>query len=713
MRYADTLGHEFDFDLPNAWRYRNYVIRALNDDVPYDQFVREHLAGDLLDQPRIHPKEHWNESIQATGFLWLGEAKQAPVDVRQEQADRIDNQIDVLGKAFMGQTIACARCHDHKFDALATRDYYALYGVLKSSRYQQAVIDDPSQTERLRQRLKELQEQTAGKLLPAQAATPPLAPGYFRVDLTSAQHQGLAWQTSTNSSTALYRQPVTRTWRSRYVPPGLWDSGLVSECLEGSLRTATMTIRQRYLFVEAAGWAGRIRVVVDGFPVIRDPIYGGLRKVVTSPEAAWYNFDLNMWQGRQAYVEFLDGGPADLSLTNDTSPGREAWIQIRQMITSNQPQPPTSLIPTELERKLLTPFDAKDQAWAALLTERQRLESTIPATRYALATADGTGEDEQIFVRGNPRTLGEKVPRGFSELFCANQPMPLGTGSGRLALAERLTNPNANPLIARVIVNRVWKHHFGEGIVRSVDDFGHMGEAPSHPELLDYLARWFIKEGWSLKKLHRLMVLSHTYRLASNLEDQATRKLDPQRRWLSHMPLRRLEAETVRDAMLAVAGQLKTGPIEEGIMPYLNSNMQGRGRPSISGPLDGKHYRSIYQNVRRNFLPPLMTAFDFPTPFTAIGRRSMSNTPSQGLTMMNDPLVLELSKQWAQSVTQQATPTQARLQQMYLAAFARVPDADEEQAATTFINSFQGDTKKAWAALAHALFCSKEFRFIP
>src|SRR5439155_5727539 len=143
VRYSETLGFEFDYDLHNAWRYRDYVIRALNDDVPYDQFVVEHLAGDLLPKPRRHPLDGTNESILATGFFWMHEGKQTPVDIRQDQADRIDNQIDVLGKAFLGQTIACARCHDHKFDAISTRDYYALAGYLRSSRYQQAFIDGP------------------------------------------------------------------------------------------------------------------------------------------------------------------------------------------------------------------------------------------------------------------------------------------------------------------------------------------------------------------------------------------------------------------------------------------------------------------------------------------------------------------------------------------------------------------------------------------
>lgn len=716
MRYADTLGHEFDFDLPNAWRYRNYVIRALNDDVPYRQFVMEHLAGDLLSQPRMNNKEKWNESIQATGFLWLGEAKQAPVDVKQEQADRIDNQIDVIGKAFMGQTIACARCHDHKFDAIATRDYYALYGVLKSSRYQQAIIDDLDRLQQVLKLLRELQSQTQQMLLAPEAPAIPqvkLNPDYREHDLKNAQTQGIAWQLSGTAGSAVFHDPKTKAWRTRYIPAHVWDSGSLSEVLEGALRTSTFTIDQRYLHLEAVGRGGRIRIVIDGFPVIRDPIYGSLRKVVNDPQAKWYSFDLNMWQGRQAYVEFLDGGPADLSLMDDHAPGREAWLQIRRLITSNAAQAPMALISPDVEQQLLKPFNPDDAFWKWALAELHKLEQQIPAARYALATADGTGDDEHIFIRGNHRSPGETATRGLSPLFCGLKPIQIRTGSGRLELADRLTDPACNPLIARVIVNRVWKHHFGEGLVRSVDDMGHMGETPSHPELLDYLATWFIQEGWSLKKLHRLMVLSHTYRLASSNGDEATNRLDPQLRWLSHMPMRRLEAEAIRDAMLAISGRLQHEQVEAGVMPYLTAIMQGRGRPSISGPLDGNKYRSIYQSVRRNFLPTLMTCFDFPTPFTAIGKRSLSNTPSQGLTMMNDPLVKELARHWATEMIKQYEEKTTRLQAMYISAFARVPGDEEKELAFQFLAEQQGNENSAWTELAHALFCSKEFLFIP
>jgi mono/diheme cytochrome c family protein len=710
MRYADTLGHEFDFDLPNAWRYRNYVIRALNDDVPYDQFVREQLAGDLLKQPRMNAKDKWNESIQGTAFLWLGEGKQAPVDVRQEQADRIDNQIDVIGKAFLGQTIACARCHDHKFDAIATRDYYALYGVLKSSRYEQAIIDDVDKQKPVLNELITLHRAIEAWLKQQgtfDMRTKQDIPTVSLLD--SVVTQGPAWQRAEKPTMAVFQDPKTKKLMQRYIPANSWDSGLLSETLEGSLRTKTFTIDQPSIHVLAAGHGGRIRLVIDGFAVIRDPIYGSLRRVVNNVEPHWLSFDVRSWKGREAYLEFLDGGPADLSMTLDHAPGKVAWLQIREIDLSWSTKAaafPFTQQPIELGANTID-----DPTWKSLQLRKQAAEAKLPSSRYSLATAEGSGSDEQVFIRGNHRLPGEKVTRGLSAVFCGTVPLPVEAGSGRLALADRLTNPEVNPLLVRVIVNRLWKHHFGEGLVRSVDDFGIMGETPSHPELLEYLCQQFIENGWSLKKLHRAMVLSETYRLSSQHDDAAK---DPQRRWLTHLPLRRLEAEAWRDSMLSIAGKLRSEGTNEGVMPFITSTMQGRGKPSSSGPVDGNGYRSIYLSVRRNFLPAWATAFDFPTPFTAIGKRSLSNTPAQGLTLMNDPLVLNLAEAWAERILKKPISNPERLALMYQQAFCRTPASEELQTMQSFLEQHPDkNDKKAWTDIAHALFCSKEFILVP
>lgn len=718
MRYADTLGHEFDYDLPNAWRYRNYVIRALNDDVSYRQLVLEHLAGDLLPEPRINQKEQWNESIQGTGFLWLGEAKHGPVDIKQEQADRIDNQIDVIGKAFLGQTIACARCHDHKFDAIATRDYYALYGVLQSSRFQEALIDTPERQGNLIADLKRVNRELSTFLEQSQEKkdTDEIASAQAKsvsFDLSSCRPQGEAWNWSTEKTRTAYYDSKAKSWMVRSVPAGCWDSGQFSQKLEGSLRTVSFTIQNRFLHILAAGMNGRVRVIIDGFVVIRDPIYGSLRRVVSSPVSHWQTFDLNMWLGRQAYVEFLDDGPEEISMTPDQGSQGMSWLQVSGMVASSEAKPPE-----QSKDKAVPPVAIIHAEALKLLQERKACEDRMQAPRYSIATADGNGLDEHIFIRGNHRSPGERVPRGLSSVYCGQQELKINQGSGRLALAERLVDPNQNPLIARVIVNRVWKHHFGEGLVKSVDDFGRMGAEPASMELLDYLADWFVKEGWSLKKLHRELVLSHLYRLSSSQPNQEISKRDPQNTWLSRMPLRRLEAESLRDAMLAISGRWNRKSYLEGSkMPYLTSLMQGRGKPSAQGELDGDGYRSIYLSIRRNFLSPFLTSFDFPTPFTAIGKRSVSNTPVQGLALMNDPLVKELSSQWASKLLEQTMSDQERIDRMYRMAYTRSATKDELQLAQEFLGEqmkqHQHHEQKAWAELAHAVFCSKEFFFIP
>ncbi len=863
VRFAQTLGHEFDFDLFNAWRYRDYVLRAFNQDLPYDQFVLEHLAGDLLPKPRRHPTEGYNESILGTGFFWLGEGKHSPVDIRQEQADRIDNQIDVLGKAFLAQTIACARCHDHKFDALATKDYYTLAGYLKSSRYQQAFIDPPERITVKAQQLADLKgpmragmladwagqtDRTAYYLLAAWRARParPKAGDMTEVaresgldaaclerwvkalrqgDLNQPQHPLYAWaqlaaeppaaepfaarrqalleklrteQTSARHADARsvvfedFDYPDYAGWSvtgdafglgpsragdfllrtdssqpiARFVPGGWAHSGLLSGRLEGVLRSRPFTLDKRYIHYRAAGRGSQINLVIDGFPLNRDPIYGGLTLDLKDDALAWRVMDVGMWQGHRAYIEILDSTTSLLTkpLPPEAEAGRpgNGYVLVDEIRSSDSSVPPPAAPnPVNLQvlddpavtslgtlaqryQQLLTeavgngrPDRAATVEWlnwllqsgllensappggslARLVEQSQRLEASIPAPRRALAMADGAGEDEFVFLRGNYKTPGECVPRRLPEVLARSQPPAPQDGSGRLELARRLVDP-ANPLLARVLVNRLWQHHFGQGIVRTPDDFGRMGELPTHPELLDYLAAEFVRRGWSLKHMHRLMVLSSTYRMASRGDPRAE-QVDPSNRLLHRMPIRRLEAEAIRDALLAIAGRLDCQLYGPGILPYLTPFMEGRGRPKSSGPLDGAGRRSLYLDVRRNFLNPMFLAFDYPIPFTTIGRRSVSNVPAQALTLMNDPFAMQQARIWAERILADPdTPAADRIQHLYQTAYGRPPTAAELDEALSFVAQ-QGkrygsscDDLRAWADLCHVLINVKEFIFI-
>jgi hypothetical protein len=284
-------------------------------------------------------------------------------------------------------------------------------------------------------------------------------------------------------------------------------------------------------------------------------------------------------------------------------------------------------------------------------------------------------------------------------------------------LAQRMTD-GSDPLLARVMVNRIWQHHFGEGIVKSVDNFGLLGERPSNPELLDYLATRFTNDGWTIKKMHRLLMLSSTYQMSSRADDPQAEEKDPQDRLLHRMPIRRLEAEAIRDAMLAVSGRLDHTLYGPSVPPHLTPHMAGRGRPGQSGPLDGAGRRSIYIGVRRNFLTPMFLAFDYPIPFTTMGRRSVSNVPAQALALMNNPFVVQQADLWAKRVLAEKDRTpERRIAGMYESAFGRPPTAVELADALKFLDEQgkqygKGNEAKAWADLGHVLLNVKEFIFV-
>lgn len=691
VRFAETYGHEFDFEIPEAWRYRDYVVRAFNQDVPYNQFLLEHIAGDLLPQPRRDPQTGINESLLATGFWWLGEAKHSPVDSRAEYADRIDNQIDVFGKAIFGLTLACARCHDHKFDPISTKDYYALFGILASSRYNHTDVSDPDPVIRQLDELRKWRAKLA-QLVPTPQPTRVSVPRAPSAKAVAWETFDADWRTRWDTSGLAFRDGAG---------PGFPHSGREVEKLSGELRSPTFTITQPYLAIRVAGRHGRARVILNGLQLIQNPIYGGLAQPINhGDELQWMTFDLRMWTGESAYLELLDDGPGWVAI-------REAWF------TDTPPRPePGGKVPLPT-----LPNTTTDEA-QALIQRIQELEAKIPAPVRAPTMREGTGINQRVFIRGHHRSLGDEVPRGTLTVF--GYPPFSTTGSGRWELAQTVIDPQ-NPLVARVIVNRLWKHHFGEGLVRTPDDFGHQGQPPTHPELLDWLASELIAKQWSLKALHRLMVLSAAYRQSSvPPAELATRAqlADPQNRLLHRQNVKRLEAEVIRDAMLAVSGRLDRTREGPGVLPYLTSHQVGRGRPA-SGPLDGHGRRSIYLQVRRNFLNPMFTAFDYPTPFTTIGRRTVSNVPAQALVMLNNPFVRQQAELWANRVLagKEETP-ERRVQRMYEAALGRPPTTEELTLARDFLAAQaaeygRADHPQAWADLAHVLFNTKEFILIP
>jgi cytochrome c553 len=823
VRFAETYGHEFDYDIPEAYRYRDYVIRAFNDDVPYDQFVTEHIAGDLLPEPRRHAVEHFNESILGTGFWFLGEMVHSPVDVRADEAERIDNQIDVLGKAFLGLTLACARCHDHKFDAITTRDYYALSGYLQSSRLQRTPIDAAARRLQTIDQLKALNTQAtpiaisaaatqlrkraenlAHYLLSAkgQKETVPdhdplypwvrlpgmLQPEQFianRQTLVQRLKDGAAQAGQALASAAVFEDFQTDTFQNWFVsgeafgtgptrgvqpllsvddgsvrtvvPPGVAHSGLVSDKLQGVLRSQSFVISRKKILYHAAGRQAQINLIIDGYQLIRDPIYGGLTiKIDQGDDFQWHAQDVSMWLGHRAYIELIDNGPGyiavDKIVFSDERPPADAPNPLLVSLLDD----PRLTSRDDLARKyqglfleivgqwqdgnLAAQADGKERLallnWllhhaalarqldpppehgelAGLVRRGKELEAALSPVQQCLAMGDGTGWNDHVHIRGNPNRFGEEVPRRFLEAIAGRNQPCWQRGSGRLELARRMTD-RSDALLPRVMVNRIWQHHFGAAIVRSPDNFGALGEWPTHPELLDYLATEFVRRGWSIKAMHRLMLLSSTYQMASRSEE-ASEARDPQNKMWHRMPLQRLEAECIRDALLAVSGQLHRTLYGPSVPPYLTPHMSGRGRPAQSGPLDGNGRRSIYLNVRRNFLTPLFLAFDYPIPFTTIGRRSVSNVPAQALALMNNPLITQQAERWARRTLARARQApRERISDLYVMAFGRPPDEREMTEALDFLEeqgkhyNGPGDPQ-AWRDLCHVLFNVKEFIFI-
>jgi hypothetical protein len=713
VRYADTLGHEFDYATPNAWRYRDYLIRAFNLDLPYDQFVREHIAGDLMQQPRWGCDGGVNESMLATSFYWFGQRVHSPVDAKKNEADIIDNQIDVLTKSFLGLTVACARCHDHKFDAISTRDYHALYGVLASSRYLQRSLLSPEAGRELRESLGvELEgmrslvghsEAKSGEWVVRESDV--VLADFTRTDFTGWSLEGEAFGPGPVEAGSVV---VLGDGRVAVVDVAAAHSARTSRRLQGALVSPSFEIGRRYLHMEVAGRDARVNIVVENHTLIRDPIYGVLKQRLDHDAFRWVTVDLKMWEGRRAYLEFNDVAALDAA---DTVGGYDpaGYVAVRRVVLSGE-----AVAPDPAEGGGMRIMDVADGSeLASRVGVFRDLESGVENPPRGPVMLDGNGVDERVFIRGNPHNPGEVAPRAFLEALDGGSAAFDAAGSGRLQLAERMLD-EGNPFVARVYVNRVWQHLFGRGIVATPDDFGVLGRRPSHPELLDWLALWFRTEGgWSTKALIRLLVTSEAYQRSSRPDDTAAEERDPGNELWHRMPIRRMDAEVIRDSILAVSGRLDRTLYGPPVAAHLTDFMEGRGRPGSSGPLDGAGRRSVYLEVRRNFLSPMLRAFDVPVPFTTIGRRTESNVPAQSLILMNDPFVAGEARRWAaRYVAEAGRSVEARLTGLYLEAFGRRPSEVEVAQCREFLEAHVGGINQGWGDLCHVLFNVKEFIYV-
>ncbi len=655
VRFAETNGHEFDSAKHDAWQYRDYVIRAFNQDLPYDTFIREQIAGDLLPQPRHSSDKTFLESPIGTSIYWFGEVLNGPTDPVKSRADQVDNQIDVISKAFLGLTVACARCHDHKFDPIPTADYYALAGILHSTALRESVIDTPIQR---------------AAIADMAAAADPVRPrriDHFEArpgDDVFADFTGTDFGSWTVAGQAFGNSPTQ----------GVVNSGRTSfPSVVGSLTSPGFKMSRPWLHVRMRGTKlegpakENVRVTV---------VVGGNKSSHFYPTGKqgweWRSARMTLEIGRDCFIEIVDRAA-------------DGYLAVDKILISDNEQPP--------------PDDFTEEPWT-MATAR------LPESRWGMIARDENPGNVKVHLRGNHKSLGDEVPRGVLGLPGVTKPsIPQGV-AGRLELAEWLANP-AHPLTARVMVNRIWKHHFGQGLVRTPDNYGQTGERPSNPELLDWLAASFVESGWSVKKLHRQIVLSSAYRMDSRPAPTAT---DPRNDLLSYMPVRRLEGEAIRDAMLAVSGRLEPQLYGPSIIPHISKYQDGRGKPA-SGPLDGNGRRSLYIQVRRNFLTPMFLAFDYPLPVSTIGTRSVSTVPSQALMMMNNELVSELATSWGRKVATSGATIEQAIERMVQEAFGRPPEEWESRETVAFIGK-QPTPVTGLTQFAQVLFNSAEFIYV-
>lgn len=695
VRYAEGTGNEYDYAYQGAWLYRDYLVRAFNADLPYDHFVREHLIGDLM-PPRSDATGR-NEALVATTWWNLGEAATAPVDLANDEAERLDNRIDVLGKTFNALTLGCARCHDHKFDPVSMREYYGLYGIMAASpttrRWSNHVV------------FEDAAGQLAGLRKAVHAEHPARAPVTV-APLALTGQEVLADFAGGVLPTGWHVDGHVEAVDGALAPyvgvaPGLW-SGTLSTRLLAQIRSPTFVIAHDHVDVLASGNDATIQLVVANLQAIRDPIYDGLHQTITGGHGTWrwHRFDVGRWKGKRAHLEVFTGvrdPKKDIFSTQDR-PGARFGLRTVLLNDGGQPEVP----PGSAALHLLVAKPAQP----ALRAHIAKVIEALPQPERLLAVAELDGHDLPVHARGDANKLrSDTAPRTWLAI-CGTTP-PANVGSGRRELVEALLAPT-NPLTARVQVNRLWHYLFGRGLVPTVDNFGLLGEAPSHPELLDWLAQRFVTvHRWRMKPLIRELVLTRTWQLAVAPPPES----DGANRWWSRAPLRRGEAEAVRDSILAVAGTLDRtmgGPSIPVPHRLGEAGTGGKDYAPPSGPLDGDRRRSIYLSVRRNYPSDFLMLFDLPATTGTFGQRDVSNVPTQALALLNDPFVVAQAKAWGKRIaTLEASPEQ-RVTQMFREAFARMPTPDEVRLALVLV----GDQAEGWNALALALFNAKEFIYV-
>ncbi len=568
VRYAESTGMERNGTYPQAWRYRDWVIDAFNHDKPYPDFIREQIAGDCLPyESHVDRDAHYT----ATGMLALGPKSLNEPSKEKFQMDVADEQIDVVSRAFLGLTAACARCHDHKFDPIPQSEYYALAGIFTSSQ----TLYGTGKTNGNR---------NPGRVL------------------------------------ALSGDSVSQV--------ALGDSGnnKLSQTYTNQLKAAEKRLKALQQQLKKAA---------------NDNAKAAIEKKLSTAKQ-----DLQRAKNRLKQVEH----PVD------------------------QPDEQAKLVMAVVESEKIS--------------------------------------DTPLRIRGEPDDHGSDVPRGFLTIATLGQPPAIAPdSSGRMELAEWIAD-DSNPLTARVMVNRVWQHLFGRGLVATVNNFGATGDRPSHPMLLDHLAAKFQQDQGSVKRLIRRIMTSRVYRLASTDDDRGL-AADPDNVLLWRMNQRRLEAEAIRDAMLVAGGRIDLAPAESSVVAKVGNGLVGQSIRPDQLAADSNH-RSVYLPIVRGAVPEVLRVFDFPEPSIISGARDVTTVPTQALFMMNNPAVIQAAESLADRLMKKDSLTdEERVRMAYRWTVCRIPTDDEVRIAMAFIQDMKQQSESlAWTGFCQSLFGSSEFRYV-
>ncbi len=704
-RYADTQGGSAIgfIRFPFSYTYRDYVIGAFNADVPYDRFVVEQIAADQLGLEESDPAQ------AALGFLTVGHQY-------RNRHDRIDDQIDAISRGLLGLTVACARCHDHKFDPIPTTDYYALHATLASSRppNELPLVGEPEIPESYREQLavrkqlrndivREQGEVMRGRLrMQVGLYLRELAKGTPEQDISTAF---LSYRTEDIRPVVLERwraylkrldenDPVFGPWHRM---AKLGKNGFAERCAE---MLAAMTkengdpkkfAAEQNFKTKPPRWNPRVLdALVKAAPksfIEAADIYG---KAFADAERRWLASLLEA---------SLEAAPDAKTVPDQDARHRVVNSSIERQLRRHlhDPESPTSVSFDDPGEFRMLNRGVRDNVTGTLgAIENLNRGATAPPRAMTLRESEAPAE-AFVFVRGNPVNRGAQVKPGFLSALGGGNTPAFEDGKRRLGLARALVHPE-NPLTRRVVVNWVWRHHFGRGLVRTPDDFGTLGAPPTHPKLLDYLAAKLLEDGWSLKSLHRRIMLSAVYRQTS-LGNDAGREKDPDNELLWRMPVRKLELESMRDALLAASGELKLDP-------------RPGGRPFEEQPGKAVPRRSVYAFVNRDVISKLASAFDGADPSACTVKRPETMVPQQTLFALNSGYIQDRAKALADlPEIRSAGSDEERVRLLYQRTFARTPAAGELKTALDYISTAK-DKQSAWSGLAHALLAANEFHFI-